>query len=454
MKKNKIFLSDSDMPTMWYNVLPELLDLKTPFSPPLHPGTKKPLEPQMLEPLFPKALIEQEADIKNKTIPIPEEVLNILRLWRPTPLHRAFALEKALNTPAEIYFKNESVSPPGSHKPNTSVAQVYYNKKEGIKRITTETGAGQWGSALAFACSIFGIEAVIYMVKISYEQKPFRKALMHVWGATCHPSPTEITEAGREALKRDPNCPGSLGLAISEAIEDAAGRDDTHYSLGSVLNHVLLHQTIIGEEVKKQLKNESIKPDILIGCVGGGSNFGGLILPFVPNVKAGEKIRMIAVEPSACPTLTRGIYTYDFGDEARLTPLLKMYTLGHKFMPAKIHAGGLRYHGDSPIISQLCKEGIVEARSYQQKEVFDAAILFAKTEGFLPAPETAHAIKAAIDEAIKCRESKEKKTIIFNYSGHGHFDLNAYTQYLEGELMDYSLPQKEIEEAESYIPKI
>jgi tryptophan synthase beta chain len=451
---NKINLPDTEMPTSWYNVLPELLDLKTPFSPPLHPGTHKPLEPQMLAPLFPMALIEQEADIKNKTIPIPQEVIDILRLWRPTPMHRALALEKALKTPAKIYFKNESVSPPGSHKSNTSVPQVYYNMKEGIKRISTETGAGQWGSALAFACSLFGIEAVVYMVRVSFEQKPFRKALMHVWGATCHASPTDMTEAGRDMLKRDPSCPGSLGLAISEAVEDAAGREDTHYALGSVLNHVLLHQTIIGEEVKKQLSLEGIKPDILIGCVGGGSNFGGLVLPFVPNVKAGEKIRMIGVEPAACPTLTRGLYAYDFGDEAKLTPLMKMYTLGHKFMPPKIHSGGLRYHGDSPIVSQLCKEGIVEGRAYHQKEVFDAAVLFAKTEGFLPAPETSHAIKAAIDEAVKCRESCEAKTIIFNYSGHGHFDLTSYMNYMEGEIEDYSLPQKEIDEAATYIPKV
>ena len=452
MSDHKIILSERDMPKNWYNVLPELMDLKTPFSPPLHPGTKQPLEPHMLEALFAKELIAQEASMQ-KLIPIPEEVLDIYRLWRPTPLQRAVKLEKALNTPAKIFYKNESVSPPGSHKSNTSVPQVYYNKKEGIKRISTETGAGQWGSALAFACSLFGLEAVVYMVRVSYEQKPFRKALMHVWGAKCLPSPSEYTEAGRNALKRDPQCPGSLGLAISEAVEDAANRADTHYSLGSVLNHVLLHQTIIGEEVKLQLKTAGEKPDILIGCVGGGSNFGGLILPFVPNVKAGEKIKMIGVEPAACPSLTRGVYAYDFGDEAELTPLMKMYTLGHKFMPPKIHAGGLRYHGDSPIISQLCKEGIVEARAHLQKEIFESAILFAKTEGYLPAPETAHAIHAAVDEAKKCAKTGEKKNIVFVYSGHGHFDLTSYTQFLEGDLEDYSLPQDEIEAAEKYIPK-
>lgn len=450
----KVVLPDAEMPREWFNALPELLDLKTPFEPPLHPGTLKPLSPSDLEALFPKALIEQEADTRNRRIPIPEEVGAILRMWRPTPLHRAAALERALGTPARIYFKNESVSPPGSHKANTSVAQVYYNKREGIRRITTETGAGQWGSALAFACSLFGVEAVVYMVKVSYEQKPFRKALMHVWGATCHASPTELTEAGRAALRRDPNCQGSLGLAISEAVEDAAGREDTHYALGSVLNHVLLHQTVIGEEVKRQLALEGVRPDVLVGCVGGGSNFGGLVLPFLPEVKSGERIRMVAVEPAACPTLTRGLYAYDYGDEARLTPLLKMYTLGHRFMPPGIHAGGLRYHGDSPIVSQLRREGIVEARAYHQKEVFDAAVLFAKTEGFLPAPETAHAVKAAIDEAVRCREEGVARTIVFNYSGHGHFDLGAYMKYLEGELADYTLPQHEIEEAERYIPKV
>jgi tryptophan synthase beta chain len=445
-------MPQKEIPKAWYNVLPELMNLKTPFSPPLHPGTKKPLEPSMLEPLFAKALIAQEASMETM-IPIPEEVLDILAMWRPTPLQRAVRLEKALKTPAHIYFKNESVSPAGSHKPNSSVPQVYYNAKEGIKRITTETGAGQWGSALALACNMFGLEAVIYMVKISYEQKPFRKSLMHVWKGTCYASPSEYTESGRNALKADPGSPGSLGLAISEAVEDAAGRADTHYSLGSVLNHVLLHQTVIGLEVQKQMKLAGEKPDILIGCVGGGSNFGGLILPYIPNVKSGEKIRMIGVEPAACPSLTRGLYAYDFGDVAQLTPLLKMYTLGHKFIPPRIHAGGLRYHGDSPIISQLCKEGIVEARAYQQKEVFDAAVLWARTEGFLPAPETAHAIKAVVDEATNCTQSGEEKVIVFNYSGHGDFDLTSYNKYFEDEMDDYSMPQHEIDEAEKYIPK-
>lgn len=453
MADTKINLSEKDIPKTWYNVLPELMDLKTPFDPPLHPGTLKPVTPQDLTPLFPMALIEQEVS-QAKEIPIPEEILDKYGIWRPTPLRRAVHLEKALKTPAKIFYKDESGSPPGSHKTNTAVAQVYYNMKEGIKRIATETGAGQWGSALSFACQLYGIEAVIYMVKVSYQQKPFRRSLMHTWGAKCIPSPSEFTESGRDALRLDPDCPGSLGLAISEAVEDAAGRADTHYALGSVLNHVLLHQTVIGKEVKDQLKLAGEKADVLIACVGGGSNFGGLVLPFVPEKKAGEKIKFLAVEPSACPTLTRGLYAYDYGDVAKLTPIMKMYTVGHNFIPPKIHAGGLRYHGDSPIVSQLCKEGIVEAVAYQQREVFEAAVLFARSEGFLPAPETAHAVKAAIDEAKKCAESGEKKTIVFNYSGHGHFDLMSYDKYFNDEMEDYSLPQKEIEEAEKHIPKI
>ncbi len=453
MTDSKILLSEKDIPKTWYNVLPELMNLKTPFEPPLHPGTKKPISPSDLTPLFPMALIEQEVSAASE-IPIPEDILDVLRLWRPTPLRRALRLEKALKTPAHIYYKDESVSPPGSHKANTAVPQVYYNMKEGIKRIATETGAGQWGSALSFACQLYGVEAVVYMVKISYQQKPYRRSLIHTWGAKCIASPSEFTESGRNALKLDPDCPGSLGLAISEAVEDAAGREDTHYSLGSVLNHVLLHQTVIGKEVKEQLKIAGEKADILIACVGGGSNFGGLILPFVPEKKSGEKIRFLAVEPSACPTLTRGLYTYDYGDVAMLTPILKMYTVGHNFIPPKIHAGGLRYHGDSTIVSQLCKEGIVEAVAYQQREVFEAAVLFARTEGYLPAPETAHAIKAAIDQAKLCTESGEKKTIVFNYSGHGHFDLMSYDKYFNDDMEDYSLPQDEIDEAEKTIPKV
>lgn len=449
----KILLPESELPKKWFNILPELMDLKTPFEPARHPGTKKPLKPEDLTALFPMGLIEQEVSME-KEIEIPEEVQKIYNIWRPTPLHRAKNLEKALGTPAHIYFKNESVSPPGSHKPNTAVPQVYYNRLEGIKRLTTETGAGQWGSALSFACNFFDIEAMVYMVRISFDQKPFRKLLMQSWGGQCVPSPSDLTESGRAALKEDPNTPGSLGLAISEAVEDAVTREDTHYALGSVLNHVILHQTVIGQETIKQMAIAGEKPDILIGCVGGGSNFGGFIAPFVPMVKSGEQIKMIAVEPSACPTLSKGLYAYDYGDMAGLTPLLKMFTLGHKFMPPKIHAGGLRYHGDSPIVSQLTKEGIVEARTYHQREVFDAAILFARTEGFIPAPETSHAIKAAIDEALKCKETGEAKNIVFNYSGHGHFDMVSYEKYFDNDLEDYALPQHEIDEAEKDLPKI
>jgi len=449
----KILLPDSELPKKWFNILPELMDLNTPFEPARHPGTKKPLEPADLTALFPMGLIEQEVSME-KEIDIPEEVQKIYNIWRPTPLHRAKNLEKALGTPAHIYFKNESVSPPGSHKPNTAVPQVYYNKLEGIKRLTTETGAGQWGSALSFACNFFDIEAMVYMVRISFDQKPFRQLLMQSWGGQCVPSPSDLTESGRAALKEDPNTPGSLGLAISEAVEDAVTREDTHYSLGSVLNHVILHQTVIGKETIKQMAIAGEKPDILIGCVGGGSNFGGFVAPFVPMVKSGEKIKMIAVEPAACPTLSKGLYAYDYGDMAGLTPLLKMFTLGHKFMPPKIHAGGLRYHGDSPIISQLTKEGIVEARTYHQREVFDASILFARTEGFIPAPETSHAIKAAIDEALKCKETGEAKNIVFNYSGHGHFDMVSYQKYFDNDLEDYALPQHEIDEAEKDLPQI
>jgi len=453
MLEVKILLKDREMPRYWFNVLPELMDLKTPFLPPLDPKTKKPLDPSALEPIFPKGLIEQEASME-KQIPIPEDVLKVYNIWRPTPMYRAVKLEKKLNTPAHIYFKNESVSPPGSHKPNTAVAQVYYNMIEGTRRITTETGAGQWGSALAFACNYFGLEATVYMVKVSYQQKPYRRSMMQVWGANCIPSPSDRTEFGKKILAEDPNNLGSLGIAISEAIEDAVTHEDTHYSLGSVLNHVLLHQTIIGEELKLQLEKVGEHPDILISCVGGGSNFGGLILPFVPQKKAGEDIKMIAVEPTACPTLTKGLYEYDFGDTAEMTPLLKMYTLGHKFVPPAIHAGGLRYHGDAPIICQLVKEGIVEPRAYHQKEVFEAAVTFAQAEGFIPAPETAHTIKAVIDEAIKCREEGKEKTIVFNFSGHGHFDLAAYDLYFEGKLQDYHLEDKYIIEAEKQIPKV
>ncbi len=442
---NKILLSEKEMPQRWYNILP---DLPKPMPPVIHPGTKQPIKPDDLAPIFPMALIKQEMS-PERWIEIPDPVADIYRLYRPTPLRRAKNLEKAIKTKARIYFKDESVSPPGSHKPNTAIAQAYYNKMEGVKRIATETGAGQWGSALAFSCKMFDIECVIYMVKVSYNQKPYRKLLCQTWGATMHASPSENTNYGRMVLKDDPVCPGSLGIAISEAIEDAASREDTKYSLGSVLNHVLLHQTIVGLETKKQLERAGEKPDILIGCVGGGSNFGGFIMPFVPDKIKGSKIRFIAVEPKACPTLTKGLYRYDFGDTACTTPLLKMFTLGHKFIPPGIHAGGLRYHGAAPLICHLLNNKLIEAVSYHQKECFEAAVLFAQTEGFLPAPETAHAIKAVLQEA---KNAPEGTVIVYNHSGHGHFDLSAYKAYFEGELEDYEHPEAKIREALADMP--
>ncbi len=444
MAENKITLSEKELPEAWYNIIPRL---PSPPAPPLNPRTGEPVKPEELAPIFPQSLIEQEMS-PEPWIEIPEEVRKVYRLWRPTPLHRARNLEKALKTPARIYFKNESVSPPGSHKPNTAVAQAYYNKKAGIKRLATETGAGQWGSALAFACKLFGLECTVYMVKVSFEQKPFRKSLMHIWGAEVFPSPTERTEAGRRILAQNPNSRGSLGIAISEAVEDAATHQDTNYSLGSVLNHVLLHQTVIGLEAQKQLALIEEKPDILIGCVGGGSNFAGFAFPFIGDILQGKlEAEVIAVEPASCPTLTKGIYTYDFGDTAGLTPLLLMHTLGHSFEPPAIHAGGLRYHGDAPLVCQLVKEGIIKPRAYPQNPCFEAALLFARTEGIIPAPETSHAIRAAIDEALKCKESGEEKVIVFNFSGHGHFDLAAYDSYLAGELEDYEYPEEKIKEA-------
>ncbi len=450
-RDKKITLSESEIPQRWYNILP---DLPEPLPPPMSPATKEPLKPEELAKIFPMELIEQELS-QERWIEIPDELLKVYRIWRPTPLTRAYELEKALKTPARIYYKNESVSPPGSHKPNTAVAQAYFNKKAGIKKLTTETGAGQWGSALAFACNIFGLECTVYMVRVSYEQKPYRKVMMQVWGATVHPSPTNLTNSGRTILQEDPNSPGSLGVAISEAVEDAVLHDDTNYSLGSVLNHVILHQTIIGLEAEKQLEIAGEKkPDIVIGCVGGGSNFGGICTPFVRRRLQGEDIRFVAVEPSSCPRLTKGQYRYDYGDVAGLTPLLMMYTLGHKFMPPSLHAGGLRYHGMAPIISLLARKGIIEAKSYNQNPVFESAVLFAKTEGIIPAPETAHAIKAVVDEAIRCRETGEEKCILFNFSGHGHFDLSAYEAYLSGKLIDYEYPEEKILEALRDLPVI
>ena len=446
----KVLLDDAEIPREWYNIQ---ADLSRPLAPGLNPATMKPLTPDDLARIFPMDLIMQEVSTE-RWIPIPEEVLAVYRLWRPTPLIRARRLEEALGTPARIYYKHEGVSPAGSHKPNTAVAQAYYNKKAGIKRLVTETGAGQWGSALSLACRLFGLSCKVYMVRVSYEQKPYRRSLMRVWGAEVVPSPSRDTEAGRRILAEDPNSPGSLGIAISEAVEDAAGRDDTNYSLGSVLNHVLLHQTVVGLEAKAQLAKIGERADVVIACCGGGSNFGGIAFPFLADKFAGADVRVIAVEPTACPTLTRGVFAYDYGDMARLAPIVKMYTLGHTFIPAGIHAGGLRYHGDSPIVSQLYHDRIIEAVAYPQNPVFEAAVLFARTEGTLPAPESAHAIKAAVDEAIRCREAGTAKTILFNLSGHGHFDLSAYDDYLEGRLQDYEHPAELIAGALAHLPKV
>ncbi len=448
MDDYKIFLSEREMPQAWYNINP---DLPAPLAPPIHPGTGNPVGPEDLAPLFPMGLIEQEMSME-RWIDIPDEVMDVLKLWRPSPLHRAFRLERHLDTPARIYYKNEAVSPPGSHKPNTSVAQAYYNKAEGVERITTETGAGQWGSALSFACQLFDIECKVFMVRVSYEQKPYRRLLMETWGAECHPSPTEQTEAGRAILEADPDTPGSLGIAISEAVEEAAKNENTKYSLGSVLNHVLLHQTITGLEMKKQFEIAEDYPDVIVGCVGGGSNFAGFTFPYLKDKLEGDReIDIIGVEPTACPTLSRGLYNYDFGDTAEMTPLLKMFTLGHRFVPAPIHAGGLRYHGAAPQLSLLVDQGVIEARALPQNEIFEAALMFARTEGHLPAPETAHAIRGGIDEAVRCKETGEEKCIVIGYSGHGHFDLSAYENYFSEDLIDYALPQEEIDKAREYL---
>lgn len=452
MEQVKFTLDEKQMPTAWYNIQ---ADLPEPLPPALHPGTKEPLGPQDLAPLFPMELIKQEVSTE-RYIEIPEEVRDIYRLWRPTTLFRARRLEKALDTPAKIYYKYEGTSPPGSHKPNTAVAQAYYNKQEGVKRIATETGAGQWGSALAFAGAYFDMEIKVYMVKVSYNQKPYRRVMMETWGAKCVASPSEDTKAGRDMLARDPECPGSLGLAISEAVEDAASRDDTKYSLGSVLNHVLLHQTIIGLETKKVMEQIDEYPDIIVGCVGGGSNFAGMYFPFLKDKIDGKKpdLRIINVEPFSCPTLTKGPYAYDFGDVAGLTPLLRMYTLGHGFIPPPVHAGGLRYHGMAPLICHLLKLGLVEARAVHQLETFEAGVIFARNEGIISAPETDHAIRATIDEALKCKESGEKKTILLAHSGHGHVDMAAYDDYFAGKLKNYEYPKEKIDDALKDLPKV
>ncbi len=446
----KYLLPTTEIPKEWYNIL---ADLPKPLPPVIHPATKKPITPDDLAPIFPHSLIEQEVSTK-RWIKIPEEILEIYSHWRPTPLYRAKKLEEYLDTPAKIYYKYEGVSPPGSHKPNTAVAQAYFNKKEGVKKLTTETGAGQWGSALAYAGKMIGMDVRVYMVRVSYEQKPYRKLLMQVWGAEVYPSPSELTEAGRKIRKENPDSPGSLGIAISEAVEDAVKDKDTKYSLGSVLNHVLLHQTIIGLEAKKQMEMIGKYPDVVIACCGGGSNLGGISFPFLYDKFTGRELRVVAVEPSACPTLTKGPYTYDFGDTAQLTPLIKMYTLGHDFVPPGIHAGGLRYHGDSPIISFLYHEKIIEAKAYHQNPVFEAAVIFARTEGIVPAPETAHAIRAAIDEALEAKKLKEERVILFNCSGHGYFDLSAYDSYFSGKLEDYEYPEEKVKEALKKLPKI
>jgi tryptophan synthase beta chain len=448
---NKIVLADSELPTAWYNILP---DLPGDPMPPLHPGTMQPAGPDDLAPLFPESLIMQEVATES-WIDIPGPVLDVYRIWRPTPLCRARRLEHAIGLKGKqrIYYKWEGVSPAGSHKPNTAVAQAYFNKEAGIKRLTTETGAGQWGSALALACRFFDLESLVYMVKVSYEQKPYRRVLMQTWGAKVVPSPSDQTQAGRNVLAEHPDSTGSLGIAISEAVEVAAQNSDTNYSLGSVLNHVCMHQTVVGQEAQKQMEAFEDVPDIVIGCVGGGSNYAGLSYPFVRDaLKSGSNTQFLAVEPEACPTLTRGTFAYDFGDTAGTTPLLPMYTLGHQFVPAPVHAGGLRYHGDAPSLCALVHSGIMNARAYGQKPVFEAAVQFARAEGLVPAPEPAHAVKAAIDEALAARDADEERVILFNLCGHGHFDMSAYDAYLSGEMEDFALPDEALEASLAQLP--
>jgi len=449
MSQTKILLDEKDIPTHWYNVI---ADMPNKPAPPLGPDGK-PVPPEALGAIFPEALIMQEVS-GERWIPIPERVREIWRLWRPSPLYRAHRLEAELGTPAKIFYKYEGVSPAGSHKPNTAIAQAYYNHEAGIHRLTTETGAGQWGSSLALAGRMFGIEVRVYMVKVSYEQKPFRRSMMKTWGAEVFASPTDMTEAGRRILAAHPDSPGSLGIAISEAVEEAASRKDTNYSLGSVLNHVCLHQTVIGQEAKKQLEKAGEYPDVVIGCCGGGSNFAGIAFPFFADKAAGKKVRLLAVEPSSCPTLTRGKYAYDFGDASGYTPLMQMYTLGHDFVPPGIHAGGLRYHGDSPLVSQLFHEKLIEAIAVPQLATFEAGVQFARTEGIIPAPESNHAVRAAIDEALAAKKEKKPRTILFNLSGHGHFDMAAYDKYFAGELEDYEYPAEAIAESMKTLPKV
>ena len=445
----KILLPESEMPTHWYNVVADMPIAPAPYLGP----DGNPVPPEAMLAIFPEALVMQEMS-RERWIEIPEPVRDVLRLWRPSPLYRAHRLEQALKTPARIYYKNESVSPAGSHKPNTAVAQAWYNSQAGIRRLTTETGAGQWGCALALAGQMFGIEVRVYMVKVSYEQKPYRRSMMETWGAEVFASPTHMTESGRRVLAAHPDSPGSLGIAISEAVEEAASRADTNYALGSVLNHVLLHQTIIGEEAKKQFELIGDYPDMVFAPCGGGSNFGGIAFPFFADKAVGKEVQLVAVEPTSCPTLTKGAYAYDWGDSAGLTPLMKMYTLGHDFMPPGIHAGGLRYHGDSALVSQLYRERLIDAVAVPQLETFEAGVLFARTEGIVPAPESCHAIAAVIREARRCQVDGEPKTLLFNLSGHGHFDMSSFDRFLAGELEDYDYPQEAIEESLRHLPKI
>jgi len=450
-EKKKFVLDEERIPRAWYNIVP---DLPEPPAPPLNPATLQPAGPEDLAPIFPPSIISQEVS-SERYIEIPEEVHEIYRIWRPSPLVRATGLEKALDTPAKIFFKHEGVSPAGSHKCNTAVAQAYYNREDGTKRLATETGAGQWGSALSMACSMFGLECMVYMVKVSYHQKPYRRSMMQLWGADVIPSPSDKTKAGRAVLAEDPESLGSLGIAISEAVEDAVTHPGSKYSLGSVNNHVLLHQTVIGEEALLQVQDADAYPDMVIGCVGGGSSFGGIAFPFLRENLAGKtKTRFIAVEPTACPTLTKGELRYDFGDEAATTPLFKMYTLGHDYMPPGIHAGGLRYHGMAPLVSHAYHLGLIEAVAVPQTKVFEAARLFVQTEAIVPAPESSHAIRVVIDEALKCKEEGVAKTILFNLTGHGFMDLSSYDAYLSGQLEDYDHPEEAIAASIAKLPKV
>jgi tryptophan synthase beta chain len=451
--QTKFVLQESDIPKQWYNLL---ADLPFQLPPVLHPGTKQPVGPADLAPLFPMELIKQEV-ATDRYIDIPDPVRDVYKIWRPTPLYRAHRLEKHLKTPAKIYYKYEGVSPAGSHKPNTAVAQAFYNAEAGVKRIATETGAGQWGSSLAFAGGLFGIEVKIYMVRVSYDQKPYRRNLMETWGAKVVASPSPDTQVGRTILAKDPGNTGSLGIAISEAVEDAVTNAvPTKYALGSVLNHVLLHQTVIGLETKRQLDMAGAYPDVVVGCIGGGSNFAGFAYPFIGDKVTGKSAdtRVVAIEPAAAPSLTRGVYAYDFGDTSMMTPLVKMYTLGHGFIPAPIHAGGLRYHGMASSICELYRHKVIEARAVQQRATFEAGITFARTEGIVPAPEAAHAVRGAMDEAIRCREEGKSETIVFNLCGHGHFDMAAYDRYMRGDIQDYELPQDEIDKAQAELPQV